>query len=138
MRPPEDVKLDLVRQWLFKAEEDLGVAKVLFSSKTSFFATIGFHCQQAVEKFLKAFLTWHQIEFPKTHDLVMLVNLAAAVDSLLGTALADVVALNPYGVDVRYPGDFLEITLAETEEAIQLAEKARTTILQVLMKKIAP
>ena len=28
-----------------------------------------FHCQQAVEKALKAFLTWHDRPFGKTHDL---------------------------------------------------------------------
>jgi HEPN domain-containing protein len=31
-----------------------------------------FHCQQAVEKAMKAFLTWHDRIFRKTHDLVEL------------------------------------------------------------------
>ena len=45
MRPPEEVKRDLVRQWLAKADEDLNAAKALLSLGTSFFSTISFHCQ---------------------------------------------------------------------------------------------
>ena len=132
MRPPEEVKRDLVRQWLAKADEDLSASKLLLDLGTSFFVTIGFHCQQAAEKFCKAFLTWHQIEFPKTHDLVLLVALMSTVDSSLASQLTDIAALNPYGVDIRYPGDLMEITLEDAEEAVQLAEKARTAILQAL------
>lgn len=58
MRPPEEVKRDLVRQWLAKADEDLSAAQALWSLGTAFFSTIGFHCQQAAEKYFKAFLTW--------------------------------------------------------------------------------
>mgnify|MGYP000307964815 CR=1 FL=1 len=32
-------------------------------------STICFHAQQAVEKYLKAFLILHDIDFPRTHDV---------------------------------------------------------------------
>lgn len=69
MRPPEEVKGDLVRQWFSKAEEDLNAAKALLSCELSLLSAVGFHSQQAAEKYLKAFLIFRQTEFPKTHDI---------------------------------------------------------------------
>lgn len=44
---------------------------------------IAFHCQQAAEKYLKAFLTWHQVAFSKTHDLQELLDIVEAVRNRL-------------------------------------------------------
>jgi HEPN domain-containing protein len=132
MKPPEEVKRELVRQWLAKADEDLETAKFLFASERSFFPAICFHCQQAAEKYFKAFLTWQQIEFPKTHDLGLLLSLIASTDSYLASSLAEVATLNPYGVDIRYPGDAPEITQDDTEEAMRLADKVKEAILSAL------
>jgi len=128
MRPPEEVKRQLVRQWLAKADDDLDAAKFLFAPGRPFFAAICFHCQQAAEKYLKAFLTWHQIEFPKTHDLGLLLGLIASADSSLAVSLSAGTALNPYGVEIRYPGDVPEITREDAEEAILLADKVKEAI----------
>ena len=136
MRPPEEVKRELVHQWLVKADEDLDAAKFLFSRGTSFFSTIGFHCQQSAEKCFKAFLTWHQIEFPKTHDLELLLNLMAAADSALAASIAEVAALNPYGVDIRYPGDIPEITREDAEVAVRLADRVNEAIYLALKGQI--
>lgn len=135
MKPPEEVKRELVRQWLAKADEDLQTAKFLFASGRSFFPAICFHCQQAAEKYFKAFLTWRQIEFPKTHDLAMLLGLITSTYSSLASSLAEVAALNPYGVDIRYPGDAPEITPGDAEEAIQMADKVREAISGALKGK---
>jgi HEPN domain-containing protein len=132
MRPLEEVKKDLVRQWLAKANEDFNAAKVLLSFGTSFLATIGFHCQQAAEKYCKAFLTWHQIEFPKTHDLELLLGLISLADQTLAASLNQIATLNPYGVEIRYPGDLKELTPEEVIEAIQLAERAKESIIFAL------
>ena len=132
MRPPEEVKRDLVRQWLARADEDLEAAKFLFAPGSSFFPAICFHCQQAAEKYFKAFLTWQQIEFPKTHDLGLLLGLIASTNSSLASSLAEVAVLNPYGVDIRYPGDNLEITRKDAAEAMHLADKVKEIILSEL------
>ena len=135
MRPPEEVKRDLVRQWLARADDDLDTAKFLASPGNSFFPAICFHCQQAVEKYFKAFLTWQQIEFPKTHDLGLLLGLIASTDSSLAASLTDVEALNPYGVDIRYPGDISETTWKDAEEAIRLADRVKEAISLALTGK---
>lgn len=135
MRPTEQVKLELVRQWLAKAHNDLETAKFLFASGRPFFSAICFHSQQAAEKYFKALLTWHQIEFPKTHDLELLLALIASTDSALASSLTGVAVLNPYGVEIRYPGDFPETTDADAEEAMGLAEKVREAIFLALKDK---
>ncbi|MBU4233269.1 MAG: HEPN domain-containing protein [Desulfobacterales bacterium] len=135
MRPPEEVKRDLVRQWLARADDDLDAAKFLFAPGKSFFAAICFHCQQAAEKYLKALLTWHQIEFPKTHDLELLLSLIASTDSALASSLTEVALLNPYGVEIRYPGDVPETTGKDAEEAMRLADKVQEAIFLALKDK---
>jgi HEPN domain-containing protein len=135
MRPPDEVKRDLVRQWLAKADEDLNAAKALLSLGTTFFSTVGFHCQQAAEKYFKAFLTWQQIEFPKTHDLSLLLGLISTAAPSLAESLEEVAELTSYGVEIRYPGDIPEVTKEDAIEAVQLAEKVRESIQGALETK---
>ena len=55
MKPPDEVRQDLVQRWLKKAEEDLAVANLLLADDAPYYAAIGFHAQQAAEKFIEAF-----------------------------------------------------------------------------------
>jgi HEPN domain-containing protein len=132
MRPPEEIKAELVKQWLAKAEEDLGVAEHLIVQNTPYFGAVGFHTQQATEKFLKAILVWHQIEFPKTHDLAELLDLVADADPVLAATLRNVVILSIYAVEARYPGDSPEITSSDAQTALSLANQARKHVLERL------
>lgn len=47
---------DEIHKWIIKAENDLKTAKGEFSTKNPVTDTICFHCQQCVEKYLKAYL----------------------------------------------------------------------------------
>ena len=132
MKSPDEIRNEFVRQWLLRAEEDFNAAESLITQGTSFLNTVCFHSQQAAEKFLKAFLTYHQVEFPKTHDIAELLDLIASVNSDLSEFLHDIVILTNYGVDVRYPGDIPEITVKDAKQAIQMAEKVRKSILELL------
>ena len=69
----------LVREWIEKGEADLEVAGRMAAeagANVRIREIVGFHCQQAAEKYLKALLTGYQIEFPKTHDIKTLLQLA--------------------------------------------------------------
>jgi len=132
MKPPDKIRDEFVRQWLSKAEEDFNAAKSLITYGASFLSTICFHSQQAAEKYFKAFLTYHQVEFPKTHDIDELLDLIAPTDSKLSESLRDVIVLTNYGVDVRYPGDFPNVTTSDAQQAIQMAEKVRRLVLELL------
>ncbi len=132
MRQPEEVKREIVRQWLNRAEEDFYVADHLFTGKTPYLRAIGFHAQQAAEKFLKALLVHYQIEFPKTHDLAELLDLVASVDTSIAERLNDAMALNPYGVEMRYPSDFPEMSQEEAGTAVELATRVRKAVSSAL------
>lgn len=132
MRPPEEVKLELVRQWVTMAEQDLGLAEHLCAEDAPYLEAIGFHAQQAAEKFLKAFLVRHQIDFPKTHDLDNLLNLVAVADEQIADSLRDTTILTDYSVDIRYPSDIPEMTPEEARRAVDLAGKVRKSILSAL------
>ena len=77
----------------------------LFGSEPETFASsICFHSQQAVEKFLKAFLIYHNIDFPRTHDLDFLLIECKKINSKIFDI--DLGSLTDFGVSIRYPDDF--------------------------------
>jgi HEPN domain-containing protein len=136
MRTPEQVKWDFVQQWLDRACKDLTAAEVLLKERFEDYESVGFHAQQAAEKFIKAFLVRHQLEFPKTHDITVLRRLVARVDAELANGLATADALTPYGVEFRYPGDLPSVSRNEGEKALRLAEQTRDLILASLKSYI--
>lgn len=123
---------ELIREWLNKADGDYEAVLHLFKGKKSknTYYIIAFHCQQAVEKYLKALLICHKISFPKTHDLVKLLNFIDNKDLFLSGIRSDLSALNPYAIDFRYPGD--DIGAAELKRVIAITKKLRVILLSRL------
>jgi HEPN domain-containing protein len=101
MRPPEKEIRRLVVEWIKKADLDFSTT-VRLSAEPEFRDIVVFHAQQAVEKYLKALLTRHQTEFPKTHVIRRLLLLLQPVEPALADALEDANWLSPFGVDIRY------------------------------------
>jgi HEPN domain-containing protein len=58
-------KIELVKMWMRKADNDLKTAKDELNTEEPATDTICFHAQQCAEKYLKAFLIYHEIEFEK-------------------------------------------------------------------------
>ena len=104
---------DYLKNWIFRANEDILVIENLFKSDPELFASaICYHAQQAVEKFLKAFLIYHNVDFPKTHDLDYLLQECKKIDN--GVFDIDLVSLTDFGVSIRYPDDFYVPDIEET------------------------
>jgi HEPN domain-containing protein len=61
--------------------------------------------------------------FPKTHDLIQLKNLLVSVDADVQLLTPVLIVLNPYGVDVRYPG--IQGTPKDAREAVQAMKTVR-------------
>jgi len=96
---------DYLTNWLFRANEDILVIENLFESEPEMFSSsICFHAQQAVEKFLKAFLVYHDIDFPRTHDLDFLLLECKKINDK--TFDIDLGSLTDFGMSIRYPDDF--------------------------------
>lgn len=94
---------ELVDQWLRKADHDLVVANAV-RENAEVADLIAFHAQQSIEKALKAVLTAHQVPFPKTHDLLTLVDRFPEAPSFLDEKRGMLETISLYGVAARYPG----------------------------------
>lgn len=118
------------REWVEKAEGDRSVAIREMKAAEPVFDVVTFHAQQCAEKYLKAFLELHRRHFPKTHDLMVLLNIGIPLEKGLRALANELSDLNPYSVIARYPG--LETTPDEARRAIKTVRKVRA----VLRKKM--
>jgi len=106
---------EYLKNWLFRANEDIAVLETLFKSGPELYAsTICMHAQQEVEKFLKAFLVYHNVDFPRTHDVDYLLLECQKIDAK--NFNIDLDNLGDYGVVLRYPDDFY---VPDSEETIR-------------------
>ena len=80
-----------------------------------------YHCQQAAEKTLKAFLVFHQEPFRKTHNLKELGEACRSLDADLPPVVAESFLLTEYAWMFRYPGAPRDIEEGEAEAALRLA-----------------
>jgi HEPN domain-containing protein len=114
---------EAVRQWREKAQNDWQTVEILTASKQCPADVVCFHCQQFAEKLLKGVLTLHSIEAPKTHDLRRLIHLAEPFVPELSRLLDASDKLTFHGVETRYPGDWIQVTISEMNEAVELAKQ---------------
>lgn len=127
MSAPEGA-LRMAAKWAEAAEHDLRNAEhTLTLVEDCPLETVCFHAQPCAEKYLKAWLISRAIEFPKTHDLVLLLNLASD-RGLTGLGVLDVQALNRFAVETRYPGDWEPFDRKEAERAVGAAKKIREAL----------
>lgn len=128
---------EFIKQWLQKADEDLFVVEKLTESEIIATSSVCFHCQQAVEKFLKAFLIANGIEIKKTHNIEFLLSECADFDT--DFAEIDPKELSDFGVDVRYPGDMYIPSQEETIEyknlSLEIRDLVKMKIDNILKKK---
>jgi HEPN domain-containing protein len=123
------------QEWLDKAEEDFGFAVLNLSDPAiTYYAQICFHFQQAAEKYLKAFIIGHKLQFRKIHDLPELLRLCVEKDSQL-IVLSDACDfLTDYYVDTRYPVHWpSSISREEAGRAKTAAEQIKNKILSELI-----
>jgi HEPN domain-containing protein len=120
------------QQWLVKAQQDLKVACLLFDTEETVLSAVVYHCQQAAEKALKAYLTDQGLQFPKTHDLTALLALCLSIDQGFGTLEDAAEVLTSYATEFRYPADVMEPDRQESEEAIALAETSVQLVVSLL------
>ena len=114
-------------EWVAKAEGDWNAARQLNRvRKDPNYDSVCFHCQQSVEKYLKARLVEAGNNFPKTHDLIKLLGLAVQVEPEWVALHPLVATLNPYAIGYRYPG--LTATKADAKAALKDCKEVRRVI----------
>ncbi len=76
-----------------------------------------------MEKSLKALLTLNQIQIPKIHDLVRLLDLSLLYLSELENFREDFAEMSNYAVAIRYPDDWFEPSREDTQHSLDVAEQ---------------
>ena len=135
---PDPARVAETHEWLAKAALDLRAAQFEFTAQPPLTADIVFHCQQLAEKSSKAFLTWHDRPFRKTHNLVEIGQQCVALDPTLQDLMRRAASLTEYAWRFRYPGVPTEPPESEAQEALARAREVYEAILSRLPAQIQP
>jgi len=116
----------ITKEWIEKAEQDFLVAKREFEAVPPAYEPVCFHCQECIEKYLKAILQENDIYFEKIHDLDILLEQCKNLIPQIYGLKKELVELSSYAVEIRYPG--ISISDEETKKAIKVTREARDII----------
>ena len=122
-------KIDIVKQWIEKADQDLGTAQVTYLYLPKYHDTIAFHCQQAAEKYLKGFLLFLDISFSRQHSLNYLLGLLSQKIEIPDELFDNASELEDFAVDIRYPDTTVELSDEEIQQAFKVAKLIRSFVI---------
>jgi HEPN domain-containing protein len=121
----------LTQEWIDKAEGDFRTAtREIQVTQDPSYDGVCFHAQQCVEKYLKGNLQSAGIAFPKTHDLVVLLDLSLPIAPQLDSFRSRLRLLSLAAVEIRYPGRSADQAMAE--EFYQLCIEMRDAVRSAL------
>jgi len=123
------VDIEIVREWIAKADEAFEFARLNFEESKPFLGQICFHFQQAVEKYLKSYIIANELEFLKIHDLPLLLKTCLSKDPSFNQLREDCEFLTTFYVDTRYPVHWpTHFSPEETQKAFQSAQRIRSSV----------
>ena len=136
----DEARRELLHSWLTKAANDLKGARILSADPEGPLDMAIYHCQQAGEKAVKAFLVCKGITPAKTHDIRRLAVEASALEPRFDELIAPAAALTPYAWEFRYPDDLSETypTREEFAEALQHAQVIYDFVVNMLPPEARP
>jgi len=121
-----------VEDWIFLADKDLQAAEIIINDEYPLTNIVAFHCQQAIEKYLKAFIIEKSGTLIRTHDLIKLNGMINEIRNI-GIDEKKLIVLNEVYMDSRYPGDLGLMpdgmpTNAQAKEFIEYANEIKKII----------
>jgi HEPN domain-containing protein len=128
--------IKLVKVWIKKAENDLKTAFDELNTENPATDTICFHAQQCIEKYLKAYLIFHQRNFPKTHNISRIIEICKEIDNdfqIIYNYKAH--ELTSYAIEVRYGEEEYFPSVDEAREAVEIAKKVKEFVLKKLKER---
>jgi len=121
---------EVVEERVQKAGEDYNAVLRLEPAETPY--VICFHCQQCIEKYLKAFLAANGESPAPIHDLILLNESATEYEKSLDEIFDSLDELNPYSVAVRYPR--IIVTKEDADKAIKILNDLRVKLRRLIDK----
>ena len=114
---------DSVQVWMQRAESSFKLG-IIEKSEEIFYEDLCFQLQQACEKALKALLIQYDIDPPKTHFFgILLEEIEKHIQVL--PEVKEVLSLNNYAVQTRYPGNYMPV---DEEEYLEIKEISETVL----------
>ncbi len=115
---------ETVLEWVHKAEGDYENARILARQRKKFLPdNICWSCQQCAEKYAKAFLTRHLVQFSFTHNLTGLLKLCLDIDPDFRLISDPLQFPNPFGPEIRCPG--ARTTRSDARQAVEAVKQVR-------------
>ena len=114
--------------WQTKANDDFRAMEVMLK-EGGLPNPICFHAQQGAEKYLKGFLVFHFKKFSKTHSLIHLLDGCKKIDQEFQQLEEEVLFLDTFYIETRYPGDYPSFSMKDGREAYQAALRVKDFVL---------
>jgi HEPN domain-containing protein len=133
-----DAKTQLVHSWLTKAKHDLMSARVLAGNDPPLLDTAIYHCQQAAEKAVKAYLAFCDREVERIHDIEVLISSATSCNQRFFEWIDVGIELTPYARLYRYPGYAGGPSQDQFDRAVSASEGLYKFVLSLLPAEMQP
>ena len=122
-------------EWIKYAENDILTAETMKNISKPPMEIVCYHCQQAAEKILKAFLVLNDEPVTKTHDLVFLNSKCVKYDETFTEINKECIRLTNYGVNTRYP-NIMDIIESDMDVALKDALKLKIFVTEKIQDKL--
>jgi HEPN domain-containing protein len=117
---------NIIKKWIIIADKDLQAAEILINN-SSLTSNVAFNCQQAIEKYFKAYLLEHNWKLRKTHDLIELYIQIGKIKDLQ-INFQTLIEINRIYPDIRYPDNYVEPTKEDIEIYFDFAKEVKRKI----------
>jgi HEPN domain-containing protein len=124
-----------VAAWLKKASHDLETAERALHAGHPITDTAAYHCHQAAEKALKAFLASRFEPLVKTHDLMDLLTRCAPADARFADWADRMAELSAYGAVLRYPSVDADPIASDVTHALHTAQQFHGFVSTIVAEK---
>lgn len=124
--------LKAYEEWIKKAADDELNAQSILTHRDGAPSGVCFLSQQIAEKYLKALLVFHKKPFLKVHDLLDLETRLLEPEPDVKTLHQELVLLNRYYIETRYPGDYPEFSWQDADDAFRAATNIANFVKQII------
>jgi HEPN domain-containing protein len=115
--------------WIEFAMNDLLVARELDIEKCFVYRAVLVHSQQAIEKYLKAFLLFKKESISRIHDLLILCKKCEKYNQKFLSFEAELTWISVYYLQSRYPDNFEDISMEDAKNSLDIAIRFEKFIL---------
>jgi HEPN domain-containing protein len=125
------MEIETITEWFCLADADIDSAKLLKEMRPQHREIICYHCEQAVEKYLKGYLHSHGIMPPRIHDLEKICAMCSEKDIRFDTIVKECIYITQFATQLRYPH---ETPITEHNVTKALADAETVSRLEPLLE----